>query len=473
MAQPSPLLALPTELLDRIASYLDWDRAASLIPRRPDIHTLTLTCQHLRATTLPLLFRNVTLTLRWQDRISRSIPPLSAEAKIRNLIDHTNHAIRQHRIPKLRRRKQDTSSRELTWQMHGEDRPPIGATAATNSYAGRFEPYHGSGPILRKAQRTKLQVDALATLMLCLPPTLNELVFEAGLQDLEEQPWYHFATFLIDGAMQIFGHRLESLTMATSGGSRRGRILASRPAATPPDPVVTSPDPVTDLTALHRLVLASTSVTPETFSAPQLNLLHLDTSERLTRWNSPNLHPTLTHLEIRNANLTDADFALLVSFTAPFRRLQQIAFHHLTYTTRGLPSRIYPHLISGQQHLGEGVLLAFAISLRRALPATTKILFTNISHTTRGPSKPFPPSALAWLMREAVPAGQADVDFQREERLQEDFESFQGLWEAEDGEVGIAAREHRLRVDLVDAAMCSRWRQFENVRKDKGEWETL
>ncbi|TKA74727.1 hypothetical protein B0A55_04029, partial [Friedmanniomyces simplex] len=86
---------------------------------------------------------------------------------------------------------------------------------------------------------------------------------------------------------------------------------------------------------------------------------------------------------------------------------------------------------------------------------------------------PFPPSALAWLMREAVPAGQADVDFQREERLQEDFESFQGLWEAEDGEVGVAAREHRLRVDLVDAAMCSRWRQFENVRKDKGEWETL
>ncbi|KAK1064671.1 hypothetical protein LTR74_008523 [Friedmanniomyces endolithicus] len=578
MTQPTPpLLALPAELLDRIATYLDWDRSDSLIPRGPDIHNLTLTSQHLRAVTLPLLFRNVTLALRWQDgvllepalyRLRRERPdlarhvravyvvtrmgyrpgtvrgeetpdfrvpdgveawlgegvvderfhaelrdahrrrideavdhlykqvtgsgvvqtneedvsttspsssspttpvtptdsspprhlhpgatPMSAEAQICDLIQRTNHAIRQLRPPLLARGPDDID----IWQMYGEHRPTIGATVRADTHAG-------SGPRLRKAQRTKLQVDAMATLMLCLPATLNELVFEAGTPKRDDQPWYDFASFLTDGVMQIFGRRLESLTMASGGTNRRAR---SRMLPSPGrDPEITSLTSAAHLTALHRLVLASTSVTPEggTIGAPG-NLLHLDTSDRLECWTHPSLHTTLTDLEIRHSIFYDDDFDPFVVFATPFRNLRRPAFQHISYNTRGLPSRIYPSPTNPT--LGPGVLLAFAIALRRALPASTEITFHHITHSTRGVSKELPVSALAWLMREAVSANQgAEIDFQREERLQEDFESFQGLWEAEDGAEGEAARVHRREVDLVDKAMCSRWKQFENERRD-------
>ncbi|KAK0257821.1 hypothetical protein B0A54_10862 [Friedmanniomyces endolithicus] len=578
MTHPTPLLlALPTELLDRIATYLDWDRSDSLIPRRPDIHSLTLTSRHLRDTTLPLLFRNVTLTLRWQhgvlleptlyrlrrerpdlvrhvravyvvtrmgyrpgtvrgeetpdfrvpdvserwlgegvvderfhaeirdahrrrvddvvDHLHKQVmgsgvvqrnvednfttppsspssntsvtprgsspprhlhpgePLMSAEAQICDLIQHANHAIRQLRPPLLARGPDDID----IWQMSGEDRPTTGATVRAINHAG-------SGPRLRKAQRTNLQVDAMATLMLCLPATLNELVFEAGTPNRDDQPWYDFASFLIDGVMQIFGHRLESLAMASGGTNRRARSRTWVSSA--PDPEITSITSAAHLTALRRLVLASTSVTPEggTVGAPG-NLLHLDTSDRLECWTQPSLHTTLTDLEIRHSIFYDDDFDPFVVFAKPFCNLRRLAFRHISYNTRGLPSRIYPSPTNPT--LGPGVLLAFAIALRRALPASTEITFHHITHSTRGVSKELPVSALTWLMREAVSANHGvEIDFQREERLQEDFESFQGLWEAEDGVEGEAARVHRREVDLVDKAMCSRWKQFENVRRD-------
>lgn len=61
------LLSLPTEILDKIYSCLDWDRSKSLRPDRPDIISISLTCQHLRQTIQPLVFQNVTLKLRWVD----------------------------------------------------------------------------------------------------------------------------------------------------------------------------------------------------------------------------------------------------------------------------------------------------------------------------------------------------------------------------------------------------------------------
>jgi hypothetical protein len=38
--QRTCLFSLPTELLDRIYGYLDWDRSAALIPVRPDIFAI-------------------------------------------------------------------------------------------------------------------------------------------------------------------------------------------------------------------------------------------------------------------------------------------------------------------------------------------------------------------------------------------------------------------------------------------------
>ena len=59
------ILTLPTELLDRVYSYLDWDPSTSLQPVRPGIISISLTCKRLRETVLPLVFKNVTLKLRW------------------------------------------------------------------------------------------------------------------------------------------------------------------------------------------------------------------------------------------------------------------------------------------------------------------------------------------------------------------------------------------------------------------------
>jgi len=66
MSRPT-ILDLPAELLDRVYSYLDWDRTISLTPEREDIFNISLACKHLRDSILPLVFRNVRLSLRWID----------------------------------------------------------------------------------------------------------------------------------------------------------------------------------------------------------------------------------------------------------------------------------------------------------------------------------------------------------------------------------------------------------------------
>ena len=61
----TPMLKLPNELLDQIFSYLDWDRSKDLYPTKPDIINGSLTCRKLREALKPLVFRDVTLRLRW------------------------------------------------------------------------------------------------------------------------------------------------------------------------------------------------------------------------------------------------------------------------------------------------------------------------------------------------------------------------------------------------------------------------
>lgn len=60
-----PLIDLPTELLDGVFSYLDWDPADSLYPSRDDLINASLTCKQLRKVLEPAIFRNVTLRLCW------------------------------------------------------------------------------------------------------------------------------------------------------------------------------------------------------------------------------------------------------------------------------------------------------------------------------------------------------------------------------------------------------------------------
>ena len=59
------ILDLPTELLQDVFEYLDWDCSKDLTPIRSEIVNISSTCWHLRKAVLPLLFRNVSLKLRW------------------------------------------------------------------------------------------------------------------------------------------------------------------------------------------------------------------------------------------------------------------------------------------------------------------------------------------------------------------------------------------------------------------------
>lgn len=59
------LLTLPTELLDHIFSYFEWDRTKQLHPVKDDLISAGLTCKKLRTALLPSIFKEVTLRLRW------------------------------------------------------------------------------------------------------------------------------------------------------------------------------------------------------------------------------------------------------------------------------------------------------------------------------------------------------------------------------------------------------------------------
>ena len=81
----------------------------------------------------------------------------------------------------------------------------------------------------------------------------------------------------------------------------------------------------------------------------------------------------------------------------------------------------------------------------------------NIHEWELGTKTSLSESGVRWLLKEAVPKG-ANLDFERESRLMEDFESFFFLWSNEDGDRGEAARDARKDGKLVDMAMSSRWR---------------
>lgn len=59
------ILDLPTELILQVAAYLDW--STELCPTKPDIFSLSTTCSQIREAIIPLVFKDVTFRLRWQD----------------------------------------------------------------------------------------------------------------------------------------------------------------------------------------------------------------------------------------------------------------------------------------------------------------------------------------------------------------------------------------------------------------------
>ena len=114
------------------------------------------------------------------------------------------------------------------------------------------------------------------------------------------------------------------------------------------------------------------------------------------------------------------------------------------------------HVLRQDGQTSSTAWLNFLIDLRRQMPNVT----FDLHELRNGPAYWLSTSGLRWLLEQAVPTG-CKLDFERETRLVEDFESFLPLWSAEDSERGEAAKEARndaLGGQLVDAAMSSRWR---------------
>jgi hypothetical protein len=94
------LLDLPTELLQKTFDCLDWNRTHNLVPFRPDIIHISVTCRALRKAVLPILFRNVTLKLRWVNgalaepgllRLREQCPQLAKYARRVYVAAHFGH----------------------------------------------------------------------------------------------------------------------------------------------------------------------------------------------------------------------------------------------------------------------------------------------------------------------------------------------------------------------------------------------
>ncbi|EMC94827.1 hypothetical protein BAUCODRAFT_36089 [Baudoinia panamericana UAMH 10762] len=305
--------------------------------------------------------------------------------------------------------------------------------------------------------------------MLCLPSAITELAFDASnLGADKEAESYTFAFYLASMAVRMFGHRLEQFSF----NSGHDKLLRQETEGAK----ITSED-IMNFQCLRRLALAPTFSSQETFNVFHA---HLDLAQ-VPEFSTLRIIETLRTLEIWNTQLSSivgrhsvarqTELQKVVSFAQTLKALRLLKFKNIGLTTQGVQPRIRTE--DESRELSSPVWLSFAISLRRAVATKAALEFEDVYYQRmRNTQHKISNAALTWVMIEAVPVG-AEIDFAREERLHEDFESFLPLWEAEDSERGTLAAAERKGGALVDAAMCSRWRQFSNVRRDKGEWSTM
>ncbi|KAK5131738.1 hypothetical protein LTR08_000627 [Meristemomyces frigidus] len=587
---PKSIVDLPTELLDRIYDYLDWNRAADLVPHRENIINISLTCRRLRESVLPLLFRNVTLCLRFIDgaltepsllalrrqrpdlaqhvrcvhiatkigypqpqysisspdashgkrrqreralfnvpadvddwlnpesaaapasahvaelgaahrervdgvvaELAERVPhfhpsatdqPGSAESVVQRMVVHMSYASQEQRalMPKPPAFGFDDPSSSMSAPAMPAHLPNY-QRIALNSRGRDLSDLAGDvpdGESTSSASSTwkmqtgdedlKRQIDALATVLLCLPAATTELIFETGMHGGVNSPDNIFALHVLATAMRVFGPSLERLTMilSTYTNAMRTSLHGHMPAPESVDGRIVSAPVIAHLTKLKTLVLSST---PDPRGITHFGSLKGGTPN-LERWLALPTLANLTTLNLWNIHATDAQSFGIANLFQPISALP--ALKHLTLTNLCLSARRPLQLGQPAVHTTDTNELAWLhllIALRRAAPAAA-IALSNPHCEVAQSHGALSRSAARWLALEAVPAG-ACVDEGREERLLADFASFLPLWAAEDGGRGRLAAEERESGELVDAALCSRSRQFANVRRDQGEWTTM
>ncbi|KAI6820857.1 hypothetical protein KC332_g5554 [Hortaea werneckii] len=283
--------------------------------------------------------------------------------------------------------------------------------------AGRWNPANAD-------RRRKQEIDALAVVMLCLPPTLSDIVFEVG--DAPDDA-HLFALHVFAAILEAYNTHLEALTIiGTTQQSDAGAKVVTH-------------SHIVDLSNIRTLRLAGTRSTL-TFD------ISSDASNQETWLALRESTSNLRTLEFWNVAFTaQTDVCSLLHTTATFASVESIALRNVMLVTlaehrrrlyelharsQGLPSSSSSNYKLHVCSSPETNLLLLLIKLRQMHPQTN-LAFTDPRSNKDLLRSKLPPSALKWLQTEAVPVD-ASLEFERVKRLFEDFESFLPLWKAED-----------------------------------------
>lgn len=330
-------------------------------------------------------------------------------------------------------RPTDLSGDELAWETlpanHAYLRALSGEAADTTPATTRTSQK-------RRSERLRMQLDALCLVMLCLPMTINSLVFEALPTYRADMQQLLLALHVARMSLKLFSDRLQSLTWISDPAADDQNLRPER-VLHPDDTAsgILTAAVLEQLTQVSTLTLADYDTSRGTIRSIFRNLSSPDSR----RWH---LLSNLTHLHFRN---TTYDPTHLHNFISPFTHLRTLTLHNvrLQVVTRR------PANDSNQ------IWLNTLIALRRSHP-NLKFHLSQLRGRLPTGAEDLSPSAVAWLLHEAVPT-KAVISFERETRLLEDFVNFLSLWRAEDSERGRLAGVERERDGaLVDLAMGSR-----------------
>nr|POE59120.1 hypothetical protein CFP56_24390 [Quercus suber] len=511
------LLDLPQELLDEIYSYLDWDNSLDLEPQLDHLRVLSLVSKRMRESVIPLLFRTVTLALRWQDDVlvepalfrlrrycpelaryirgvhicTRSLlttaqhhflPPFVVSGDVHDWLDPASTSWRNHndwdsRIYNDHRECADAVALNLHNELPASYQVPDAASLRAEHLIShmvgesgrarelRLTTTHGhlDNTILRRdaggiseqlddseAQgvplAAKARIDALAIVLLCLPPTLNHLIVNSSFVFSVSDPQQEFVLHMMAMAIKLFANRIEDLSAAISARAmRRGRMIDNVNTG------IISTELISSLRVIKSLTLAAHTKAPSQQTSTPRALL-----QDFRRWlSATSLHDlTICNVMIDSTSSLPGDS--LLTLVSGFPALRHLRLRDILY--------LHPRPANNQPSRNN-TWLELLIAIRRSQP-DVHLELRNLSYGAK-PGTNLPAGALKWFRQVLAPG--STVSLEREFRLTEDFESFLSMWEAEASERGVAAAEERKSGALVDLAMGTRGMQH-NVRQDQGEW---
>lgn len=168
---------------------------------------------------------------------------------------------------------------------------------------------------------------------------------------------------------------------------------------------------------------------------------------RLDVWH--NASHAIRTLELKNIS---SDPAQLLKLVQGFVSLKELSLRSIVLQ--------HPRGHHRTQNDDPLIWLLFCIDIRNALRHTL-IELEDLEVSIIQDNNKLPLCAVAWLRDMAIPAG-AVIDFERNERLMEDFQSFLPMWNAEQeehrGVMALKEWDSELGRNLCDAAMSRRWR---------------